>query len=660
MFNKDGKKKKGFTLIELVIAVLIIGVIAAIAVPMYFKAVEKSRASESINLLGTIAKAEQRHKLQSQEYTDQVEDLDITLKNYTDDTAASGSNFDTEFFDFTLGTQNAQSARKEGDYTISINYDTNEITCDPSDNSICIAFGLNGSGNASSSNTEDVQEETVDPWRETSCVNGISPMTLPYNSSDPASLIFDTTMRTMNTTYNYDYWDAENSQECMYDGDGNLIKFRQSYCDDPDIPYCETTEFTDYGYNKSACTLDENNECEEYNRREELVGSQDKNSYVLKYCEYSNMNQEDGSCLQYDGLYIVDKDNWARCISFNAQGECQDWEIYDNDIGVTCHSGEYMVGGLSPEQLEALRATPSTHCSSNHPCATNPGGTECCMHNPNYPGCGSPDDPCVIAPGSSKCCRYHANSLNMPECDWYNQTNNPCITNPGGTACCQREPSRPECLSIDPCMAYPGSTACCNKEPSNPSCMPQPSDACSFDPGGRACCDSNPSYPGCEKYDPCYTYPGSSICCNSNPNDASCNTPGISDPCVNYGVSSECCSSNPAYPGCEMYSSSDPCMYNPSSKDCCQREPNRPECEGTVTYCDMYPMSPECCETKPETAPECDWYRMYKQQSEMRNNPCTKNPSGAECCAYLREQNLDMTGVDCSWYICGYLGICND
>jgi len=73
------KKKNGFTMLELLMVVIIIGILATIALPQYMSFVEKARAAEAMTTIGALRTAENLYKLENGTYSPNVADLTITV-----------------------------------------------------------------------------------------------------------------------------------------------------------------------------------------------------------------------------------------------------------------------------------------------------------------------------------------------------------------------------------------------------------------------------------------------------------------------------------------------------------------------------------------------------------------------------------------------------
>jgi prepilin-type N-terminal cleavage/methylation domain len=142
---------RGFTLIELLAVVVILGVLIIIAFPKYVKALEKSRASGAVAVLGTLARSQSRFRFQTGAFTNDVADLDISIKDEADNSFATGSSFEDKFFTFEvsddednpISTATRKGVSGEEQYVLTVNYDEGRIICTPEDHYVCKYIGVN-------------------------------------------------------------------------------------------------------------------------------------------------------------------------------------------------------------------------------------------------------------------------------------------------------------------------------------------------------------------------------------------------------------------------------------------------------------------------------------------------------------------------------------
>ena len=88
-------KRSGFTLIELLVVVLIIGILAAVALPQYQTAVIKSRLAGDLQLFSSVLRNIEMYKLANGSYPTSFEVLDVqpVCQSYSYDTDPSTAQY---------------------------------------------------------------------------------------------------------------------------------------------------------------------------------------------------------------------------------------------------------------------------------------------------------------------------------------------------------------------------------------------------------------------------------------------------------------------------------------------------------------------------------------------------------------------------------------
>lgn len=88
---KKNAKKKGFTLTEILVVVLMVSVLAAVVYPLYTKSMTKARAVEAINIVEMVRNKQLQKYARDKEYYDDFNSMGQITSNRSNEQAVARS-----------------------------------------------------------------------------------------------------------------------------------------------------------------------------------------------------------------------------------------------------------------------------------------------------------------------------------------------------------------------------------------------------------------------------------------------------------------------------------------------------------------------------------------------------------------------------------------
>ncbi|MBR4508186.1 MAG: prepilin-type N-terminal cleavage/methylation domain-containing protein [Elusimicrobiaceae bacterium] len=354
-------KNKGFTLIEILVVVLILGILTAIALPKYQTAVDKSSFAELNLAARNVSHAQEIFHLQNGYYTTDLDDLAIKLP---------GGDFQHTYA--TIGNQEDYSyvkTSRPGLNNHCVYYFKNsqnfpgEIHCEAlKDNDraarLCTTLGgeripgsltdnyntyvLNGSGNGVSSSVANAMNSLQCSEEETS--GNKSCQVTKYENSSVKTVC--TKKNDPNTCKHYIYdknaytWECDASKSKLVDGsciptatgtylkrwdeDGNRIEMQ---CDSFDANKNACSQIAERTYNANSTKIEADRRyCAEYDANGGCLAYQQNKGYD----SFGNLNNSDSASLMTSNAqagsldYSNSTTNWTQvnCATVDSDGSC--------------------------------------------------------------------------------------------------------------------------------------------------------------------------------------------------------------------------------------------------------------------------------------------------------------------------------------------------